>query len=87
MMLVLDWLVVAEKFQRKGLGKFLMQVLELTARHAEMKGVWATVPSSPSMAPSFFEKLKVSVDPTIDNTICVMPCLHSLKLTRHLQHV
>jgi len=50
--------------RRKGLGKFLMQILELMAMKAKMKKVILTVFKANSHANNFFTKMKYKVDDT-----------------------
>ncbi|CAD5113671.1 DgyrCDS2831 [Dimorphilus gyrociliatus] len=53
-----------ESVRRKGLGKFLMQILELLALKTGMKKVVATVLKHHVVSKSFFEKLKYQLDDT-----------------------
>ena len=56
---------LAEEVRRKGLGKFLMQILELMAVRAKMKKVILTVFKANEKAVDFFtRKMKYTVDDT-----------------------
>jgi len=55
---------LTEGVRRKGLGKFLMQILELMAMKAKMKKVILTVFQANSQAISFFTNMKYTVDDT-----------------------
>jgi len=55
---------VSEALQRKGVGKFLMQLCELIARKNDMKGVMLTCfKNNPSALAFYLEKLKYVIDP------------------------
>lgn len=56
---------LTETVRRKGLGKFLMQILELVAFRTQMKKVMVTVFKNNTVATNFFTKvLKYDVDET-----------------------
>jgi len=55
---------IAEALQRKGVGKFLMQLCELVARKNEMKGVMLTCfKNNPAAMDFYLQKLKYRIDP------------------------
>lgn len=53
-----------DSFRAKGLGKFMMQVLELMALKAKMKKVLLTVFKENGRASNFFQKMKYTIDDT-----------------------
>lgn len=55
---------LSEEVRRKGLGKFLMQILELMAMKSRMKKVILTVFKANTHATNFFTKMKYGVDET-----------------------
>jgi len=55
---------LTENVRRKGLGKFLMQILELVAMKSKMKKVILTVFKANTRAISFFTKMKYTIDET-----------------------
>lgn len=52
---------LAEPVRRKGLGKRLMQTLELVARKAGLDAIWLTVLGSDTDARRFYDKLQYSL--------------------------
>jgi len=57
-------LQIAEMAQRKGVGKFMMQICELVGRKNNMKGVMLTsFKNNPSANAFYLEKLKYVIDP------------------------
>ena len=56
---------IDEEFQRKGLGKFMMQVLEMLAFKADMRKIMLTVLKHNDSAVKFFKALlKFEIDET-----------------------
>lgn len=55
---------VEKEYQRKGLGKFIMNALEKMARHYEMEKLILTVLSNNESAITFFKALGFGVDDT-----------------------
>ena len=55
---------LTEEVRRKGLGKFLIQILELIAMKAKMKKVVLTVFKANTRAVNFFTKMKYTIDDT-----------------------
>jgi len=62
---VLELLVVDPESRSKGLGKHLLQLVELTARSTGLAGVWVPIPANHSEAVMpFLEKLKYQMSDT-----------------------
>lgn len=55
---------VAQEYQRKGLGKFMMTILEKIAQHHEMEKLILTVLSNNEAGQTFFKSIGFGVDDT-----------------------